>query len=224
MKKSTTIATIALLGTIATLAATNLKLKSEYNNGNVRDPYTKTKLAHFSYIKTVFDSTSRNGEEFRITVSKGAEPTIGTYYRERAKLLFNVSNDTLYVRNDPFDKDHYSLYDAAVITMPELKGIFVTKGSYQIKQDNAESLTVVAKEGAAVNLQLKKLNQLTITGFDKTAFTLSAKDTINQANIQLNERSSLTANDLIIKQKTLTLGDSASVKLIGRSMKDFGLQ
>jgi hypothetical protein len=65
MKKSTLIATIAVHRSVATLAAVNLKLKSEYNKGNIKDPYTKTKLEAFKFIKVAFDSTS-NGEEFRI--------------------------------------------------------------------------------------------------------------------------------------------------------------
>jgi hypothetical protein len=224
MKKSTFLAGAAVIGAVATLAAVNLKIKSEYNKGNIKNPYTITKLAAFKYIKVVFDSTSRNGEEFKINISKGADYSIGTYYSERAKLIFKVSNDTLVITNDPFDKDHYSLYDPAIITASELKSIDVTKGSYLVIQDNTESFSVTANKESRVDLKLKKTNLLILHASDKASINVASKDTINQASIQLNDKSSLDAKYVIIRQKKLQLGDSATLHLRGRSMKDFGVQ
>jgi hypothetical protein len=44
------------------------------------------------------------------------------------------------------------------------------------------------------------------------------------AHIQLADKSSFSAKDIIIRQKKLQLGDSATLNLTGRSMKDFGVQ
>lgn len=224
MKKSTLLAIVAIIGTIATLLTINLKLKAEYNKGNMQDPYTKTKLAAFKYIKVVFDSTSANGEEFRINVSKTAEPSIATYYNESAKLVYKVSNDTLFVTNDPFDKEHYSLFDRVIINTPELKAISVTKGSYQINADHTDSLSVTANKKTGVNLKLNKPHWLTIDASNEASITVTSKDTIGGALIQLTDKSSFTAKDIIIKQKKLQLGDSTTLHLTGRSMKDFGVQ
>lgn len=224
MKKSTLIATLGAIGAVATLAAANLKLKSEYNKGNIKDPYTKTKLAAFKYIKVVFDSTSANGEEFRINVSKEAEPSIATYYEERAKLVYKVSNDTLIVTNDPFDKEHYSLFDAVIINTPELKAISVTKGSYHINAGNTDSLSVTANKKTGVNLKLNKTHWLTVNASDQASIIVAAKDTIGEAMIQLADKSSFSAKDIIIIQKKLQLGDSTTLNLTGRSMKNFGVQ
>jgi hypothetical protein len=224
MKKSTLIATIAVLGAVATLAATNLKLKSEYNKGNIKDPYTKTRLAAFKYIKVAFDSTSANGEEFRIKVSKKSESSIATYYSERAKLLYNVSNDTLYISNDPFDKDHNSLHAPVIINTPELKAISVTKGSYHIHADDMDSLSVTANKKTGINLNLRKIKWLNVNATDNVSIIVASKDTIGSALIQLADKSSFSAKDIIIRQKKLQLGDSATLNLTGRSMKDFGIQ
>jgi hypothetical protein len=224
MKKSTLLAGAAVIGAIATLAAVNLKLKSEYTKGNINNPYTITKLQPFKYIKVVFDSTSRSGEEFKINISKGADYSIGTYYAERAKLLSKVSNDTLVITNDPFDKDHYSLFDAVMITAPDLAGLDVTKGSYHVKLDNAESLSISAHKESKVELTLKKARTLIVTASGKSSINVSAKDTIGLAEIQLNDKSSFGANNTIIRQKKLQFGDSATLHLIGRSLKDFGVQ
>lgn len=224
MKKSTLIATIAALGAVATLAATNLKLKSEYNKGNIKDPYTKTTMASFKYIKVVFDSTSTNGEEFRIKVSKKSESSVATYYSERAKLLYNVSNDTLYISNDPFDKEHNSLYSPVIISTPELKAINVTKGSYHINADDMDSLSVTAKGKLGINLNLRKLQWLGVNAAGNVSLIVASKDTIASALIQVADKSSFSAKDIIIGQKKLQLGDSATLNLTGRSIKDFGVQ
>jgi hypothetical protein len=224
MKKSTLLAGAGIIGAIATLAAVNLKLKSEYNKGNIKNPYTTTKLNAFKFIKVVFDSSSRYGEEFKINISKDADYSIGTYYSERAKLVSKISNDTLIITNDPFDKEHYSLFDAVIITAPQLLAMNVTKGSYFVKQDNAESLSVSANDESKVDLKLKKVNTLIVNASDKASVNVSTKDTINQAIIQLNDQSSFSANNIIIRQKKLQLGDSTSLHLKGRSMKDFGVQ
>jgi hypothetical protein len=224
MKKSTFLAGAAVIGAVATLVTVNLNLKAEYNKGNMKNPYTITKLTAFKYIKVVFDSTSRNGEEFKINISKDADYSIGTYYSERTKLISKVSNDTLIITNDPFDKDHYSLADAVIITAPELKSMAVTKGSYLVKQDNTESFSVTANKESKVDLKLKKTNLLIVNASDKASINVYSKDTINQASIQLNDKSSFDANYVIIRQKNLQLGDSTTLHLRGRSMKDFGVQ
>ncbi|MES2372368.1 MAG: DUF2807 domain-containing protein [Bacteroidota bacterium] len=224
MKKSTLLAGTAVIGAIATLAAVNLKLKSEYTKGNIKNPYTITKLASFKYIKVVFDSTSRYGEEFKINISKDADYSIGTYYSERAKLVSKVSNDTLIITNDPFDKDHYSLFDAVIITAPQLVALDVTKGSYVVKQDDTESLSISANNESKVDLKFKKINTLMVNASGKAFINVSTKDTINQANIQLNDLSSFSANNIVIRQKKLQLGDSTTLHLKGRSVKDFGVQ
>jgi hypothetical protein len=65
---------------------------------------------------------------------------------------------------------------------------------------------------------------LMVNASDKASINVSSKDTINQASIQLNGQSSFSANNIVIKQKKLQLGDSASLHLKGRSLKDFGVQ
>ncbi|MEO8173617.1 MAG: DUF2807 domain-containing protein [Sediminibacterium sp.] len=224
MKKSTLLAAAGIIGAIATLAAVNLKIKSEYNRGNIKNPYTINKLGAFKYIKVVFDSTSRNGEVFRINISKGADYSMGTYYSERAKILSWIFNDTLIITNDKLDKEHYSLYDAVLITAPELKGIDVTKGSYVVKKDDSGDFSVTANAESKVDLKLNKINTLIVNASGKSSVNVSAKDTIQQANIQLNDKSSLNAYNIIIKEKKLQLSDSSSLLLRGRSIKDFGVQ
>lgn len=223
MKKSTLIATLAIISAMATLGAVNLKLKSEYHKGNIKDPYTKTTLVGFKYIKVVFDSAS-NGEEFKINVSKKAESSIATYYSERAKLLYKVSNDTLIISNDPFDEEHYSLYDPVIINTPELKAISVSKGTYHINVADTDSLSVNAKEKSGINLNLRKLQWLSVNAAGNVSINVASKDTIGNALIQLADKSSFNAKDIIIRQKKLQLGDSATLHLTGRSIKDFGVQ
>jgi len=224
MKRSTLIAIIAVIGAISILAAANLKLKSEYSKGNIKDPYTKTKLAPFKYIKVVFDSSSANGEEFKINVSKAAQPSIATYYSERAKLLFRVSNDTLLISNDSLDKEHTSLFDVVIISVPELKGISAAKGSYMISDGNTDSLVIKAAGKAVIDLKLNNALFLAVSATDKATINVSSKDTIRGAEIQLADKSSFTAKDILIKQKKLQLSDSATLHLIGRSIVDFGIK
>jgi hypothetical protein len=156
-------------------------------------------------------------------VKKGSQSSVATYYSERAKLVYNVVNDTLVITNDPLDKEHYSLFDAVMINTAELKGISVTKGSYRITQDDTDSFSVTANAKSNVDIRLNKIRLLTIKANSTAVVTVSSKDTISAADIQLDGKSSFNAKNIVIKQKKLQLGDSTTLHLTGRSMKDFGV-
>jgi len=224
MKKSTLIAGIAVIGTFLTLTAANLKLKQEYTAGNIRKPLVEKKLAPFHFIKETLDRRHYYGSGFIVTNRKGLPESLSLNIDDQERLIFEVSNDTLFIKNNPLDKDFRVLSSTIYINANELKNVIATNGIFNIGQENTVSFSIIAGGISKVDIIVTKLDNLSIYGSEDAKIIVFASDTIRHASIQMKDNSIFEARDLVIKQKTLQLGNQASLQLTGRSLEDFGVK
>lgn len=219
MKKSTLMVTLAVAGVFITLTAANLKLKSEYEKGAIKSALVPEDLASFHYIKTPADSTTVDFVSFEINVDRKNKSSVSRYYYDERHMNFKVVNDTLFIRNEPGDNTRRM--STVVINTPYLKNIDVMKGRYIIKQAESDSLAVTAGGESSVTMEMGKLNSIRINSMGKSKVVLSATAIINEGWIEVKDRSSFHAKNIVIADKKISVGDSCSILLSGRSVKDF---
>jgi hypothetical protein len=222
MKTSTIIAGLAVIGGIATLAAADFKIKSEYTKGNIQSAYNKTKLQPFRFIKENVDSSIAMPEtRFEVTVGKGEEPSISSYFVRSVPLTYRVSNDTLYITSELVEKNGNYTHEPFIITTPVLESLESTRGYYKIKQQDVGVLSLRAHKTSRVNVAAEKLTLLSLHASDRAGFTISSKNPIDEAVFRITEQSSLTLNDVEIRKKTAQLDSTVILTLQKRSIADF---
>ena len=224
MKKSTLIAGMAILGSFLTLTSANLKLKQEYKAGNIRKVLVEKKLPSFHFIKETLDRHIYYGGSFVVTNHKDQANSVSFSLNAQGRILFDVANDTLYIKNNPLDKDNQSLNALIYINDVELKNITTTSGTFTIAQEKRDSFSIIARGVSKISLTFSKLNKLSIRGFDDAKITVSAPDTLSHAYIQMEDRSIFEATDLVINQKIVKLGIGVSLQLRGHSLENFGVK
>lgn len=221
MKKSNLIVTLALLIFVATLAAANFRIQSEYKNNRITPAFSTRAMAPFSHIVWL-DKPSK--ENYNITISQGKKSELSSVFSEKElPATFTVKNDTLYVRVKDNLEKRYSAYIGDLYT-PELKSITTAGHHISLKGTRTQTLTVSATGKAEINLSGITVQQLDVKAGDKASVSVSGADTIPQASISLGQQSSFTASDIFFANNHLSAGDSATIQLSGRSMKSFNIR
>ena len=226
MKKSTVFAILGILGLFLTISATNLKLKQEYTRGNIRNPYVERTLPAFSYIKETLKPSLNYAMGITIKDQRGQKPKLSVYFNEPDLYRFHVENDTLFISNSNSSEGKINIGESATVFLftDGLKKIITTNGIYNITEARHDSLSLIASGKSQITIQTNNMNGLTIKGSDISRITLSGTDTINHANIELKNFSSLNISQVRIKQKKIQIAKEASLQLSGGSLDDFGIQ
>jgi hypothetical protein len=225
MKTSTLIATLAVTCGIVTITATNLKLKDEYSKGKLQDPYIKKELASFHFIKDMTDTSSLRGGHFEIHVGKSEGSSVSNYYSITPTFLFEVANDTLYISTDKTSDSRYVNWSPLIIRTNHLTKIDLNNGDIDLAVADNPDLTITAGKKSNVDVKIfGKMNTLSVFAGNSAAVAISAEDTINKMTVQLNDRSSFNAKDLLIVERSMQLSSRANLQLSGRSIENFGLK
>jgi hypothetical protein len=222
MKTSSIIAGLAVIGGIATLAAADFKIKSEYKKGNIQSAYNKTKLQPFRFIKENVDSSiAMPDTRFEVTAGKGQESSFSSYFVRSAPLTYRVNNDTLYITSELVEKNGNYTHEPFIITTPALESLESTRGIFKIKQRDAGVLSLTANKTSKVNVTADKITHLSLHAADRASFTISSKNPIDEAIFRITQQGSLTLNDVEIRKKTAQLDSTATLTLQKRSIADF---
>ncbi len=223
MKKSNLVALTALVGFAATLGATNLKLKTEYNKGSLKSTYITTEVPAFHFIICSIDSTSRNDGTFEISVDEKNKPGVATYYGEKARFVFKVMNDTLYVNNNPLDTDKERTNTSIRIKGAGLKGLTANRGYFKVNIAQTDSFFVSTEGKTDMNLALKRVNAVHLKASDNSSITLSSENSINSFSLELLDKSKFTAKEITVKDKKIQFSKNASLQFSGRALESLGL-
>ena len=88
----------------------------------------------------------------------------------------------------------------------------------------ADSMMVFATEKSEIKFEHLITRSLAVETDKSAVVTISATDTLQNLNLQLRSTSSFASNNVFIANKYLQLSDSASLKLSGRSLENFGVR
>ncbi len=223
MKKSFLFAALAILVTICTLTAGNLKLKNEYSSGHIHSPFTTTNLPAFSYVKETLSTAGPTYKSFHIYVKPGQASSVSIYFDRPDVYRYHVINDTLFIDNDAAqerDYDNLPIY----LTCSELKKIIVATGSFSIRESAADSLSIIATSGSRVDIVGDHLKNIFVEASGKSAISFSGIDTVLHASLSFKDSSNLHISDVVIKEKSLHMDKLTSLLLSGRSVENFGVK
>jgi hypothetical protein len=225
MKTSSIIAVLAVAGGIATLAAADFKIKSEYTKGNIQSAYNKTKLPPFRFIKENVDSSiALPNAKFEVVAGKTQESSFSAYFVRSAPLTYKVVNDTLYITSELVEKNGNYTREPFMITTPTLEGIESVRGSYKVKHEDAGILSLTARKTSQVTLTAGRVGNLSLDASQNAGFIISSKTPIDEAVIRIADQGSLTLNNVEIRKKSMQLDSSVSLTLQKRSIADFQRQ
>jgi hypothetical protein len=222
MKTSTIIASLAVIGGITIITAANFKIKSEYTKGNIKSAYNKTKLQPFRFIKETVDSSmALPNVRIEVVTGKNDESSFSTYFVRSAPLTYKVSNDTLYITSELVEKNGNYTHEPIIVTTPVLEGIESNRGSYKIKQQDINTLSLTAHKTSQHIVTANKINILFLTASEKAGFSITSKNPIDEATIRITDQGFLTLNDVQIRKKSIQLDSSVTLTLQKRSIADF---
>jgi hypothetical protein len=225
MKKSSIIIISGLLCVLIALATSDLKLKTEYVNRNLKGYLQFKSLPPFHYIKDDFTGT-QYFEWYHCSIHSSEKYSAGMGYFEKDLLDYYVKEDTLFIRKSPNATVVQFAYGAPITIMagPGLKGIIAKTGSMLVYGKVADTFSISATDNARVSLSHLHTNQLMIKANGDANLTLQATDTLPSLQLELEGKSAFTNSNMIILKKNIRLGDSASLVLSGRSLADFGIK
>lgn len=222
MKTSTFFAGAAAIGCFLTLTAANLKLKNEYTSGHMTSAVVFNRLPSFHYIKEAIDSNHFPGSY--VISSDSKKPTgISAFYYERAKFMYHVVNDTLFIQHDPEDKDNYVYYNKVTINTSGLKGLTAQLGNYNIVHETTDSLHIIANRTTNISVNAKKIAAVKIEESEHASVKLFAEEPIDMLDLTLGGMSNFFAEFLTVKTKSLKISHNASLCLRGQALQSFGV-
>jgi len=224
MKKSSLIILAGIFAVIITMAAADLKLKKEYDTKNIKEYLVYKTLPPFHYIKDDFKS-KRTYEWYVCNIRSDKKYGVGIGFILGNRLEFVVKNDTLFIQK-PADapiNDVVYRVPVTIFTGP-LKGVSARSCQMTVAGKMADSMMAFATEKAEIKFEHLVTNSLSVETDKAANVTISATDTLNNLHLQLRSTSSFIANNVFIANKTLQLSDSASLKLSGRSLENFGVK
>jgi hypothetical protein len=226
MKTSTIIATLAVACGFITVTATNLKLKSEYHKGNLKDPYVKTGLPSFRYIKDITDTGTLKQGYFQIHSGEKEGSSVAQYYSFSTAFLFSVANDTLYISLDKSNTSTYANSTPIIIRTNQLESIDMNNGEYELASANTRNLSISAKRKARIDVRLDKADTLSVFANVSGAVSVAPieKGVIKKLNVHLEDRSSFNAKNLVTDEPNLQIGHNASLQLSGLSIESFKIK
>ncbi|MES2328493.1 MAG: hypothetical protein V4539_02755 [Bacteroidota bacterium] len=224
MKKSSLIILAGILAAIITLAAADLKLKKEYDAKNIKEYLIYKPLPPFHYIKDDFNG-KRTYEWYICNIRSDKKYGVGIGFVVGNRLEFVVKNDTLFIQK-PVDaalNDIVYGLPVTIFTGP-LKGVSARVCQMTITGKMDDTIRAVATDKAEIKFEHLVTHSLAVETDKNATVTLSATDTLQNLHLQLRSTSSFTSNNVFIANKILLLGDSASLKLSGRSLDNFGIR
>jgi hypothetical protein len=224
MKKSNLIILAGTLTVFVTFAATNLKLKSEYDKKNLKEYMVFTPLPAFHYIKDNFTS-EQDHEQYFCNVSSGDKYGTSVGFFEKDMFDCFAKNDTLFIQKKT-DANSIVIINGGPfrIFSGPLKGVFTNAGSMTINGRMADSFLLKTANDSHIRLYHLQTKLLSIDAGQSAGISVMQTDTIPSLQLRLQGRSSFTADNIVILNKKLQLGDSASLVLTGRSLADFGIK
>lgn len=223
MRTSTLLVSIALTGTIAAVTAANLKLKSEYDQGHIRSVYVKHPLPAFHFIKDVMDTSRFERAAFHIATGQSDSSGVSTYMTESSPFLFDVQNDTLYIRSNPDRKAGEHYYSITEIATPQLDGIDARRGEYTIEMKTSTRFTARASNDAKMKLYAETLNSLVLSARNQARIEIHSGAPVAELAGSFVDRSRLVVNNVTILTKKIQFGADAGLELNGSAITDFGI-
>jgi hypothetical protein len=224
MKKSSLIVITGILIAMITLAAADLKVKKEYDANNIKEYLIYKALPPFHYIKDNY--TGKQVYEWYICNIRSANKS-GVGMDFRAELLFDfvVKNDTLFIQKPAFSTFTDIAYGIplTIFTAP-LKGVVARSCWMNIDGKMADSISAIASNKADIKFDHLTTKALRIEADNTSKVSISGTDSLKNLYVQLRSTSSFSANNVFISNKYLQMTDSASLRLSGRSLENFGVK
>ncbi|PVY42856.1 hypothetical protein [Pontibacter virosus] len=242
MKTSNKLLVFALVMLVSALATYNIALKAEYNTKSYQDPYKNYIAMDFNG----FDEVEVNaGDMLKVLIEPGEQHAVYLYKGNEEVVQINQENKTLQIDVTTNDRQkgvrgwgapHLiiktpMLHTLRANAMHALNGKQVTNiqrlntasylntSLYGFKQD---SLRLELDNGVLVQLlgnELQHLQAVTGTSPESDSKLLIHPDNnIQQANLNIRNRSHLTLLNVAIPELQYTLSEQAQVELSGEAL------
>lgn len=238
MKNSNKLLLTALLFFIATVAAYNAVLTSEYNKGAYKDPYHNYKVQSFNG----FNAVEVNGPSgLQVRVQQGPHQV---WVHQKAAEFIKVSQrgNLLQVNVIFGDEDAYLGNERQVIiSLPNLERLqtdqrFTIAGKELQKKQagqlslmevelhklHQDSLTVMQDGGSQVSLNAAQLNYLSATvgvsAGSEASLQLGQSNSIRSADLKLRHKAKLKMYNVAVPELRYTFSDSARLEATGASL------
>ncbi|GAB3831233.1 hypothetical protein [Pontibacter rugosus] len=240
MKASSKLLLTALLFFIATVVAYNAVLTKEYKKGTYKDPYQNySSLDHTGF--TAIDVRGANymrvkiiPGEYKVWVHKSAKDFIKVK-QEQDRLLVGMAFDEevrnvsapYYVIISTPDLKHLQTDASYTVNGKELYMDTVGDGKFNgvtvyVQDLSMDSLNLVQSRASKVMLSNNKLGALKATVGEQdgsqSILELSGSNQVQQANLDIKNRSELHLENVRIPKLTYTFSDNTKVTVSGASL------
>jgi hypothetical protein len=224
MKKSIAISLAGLLAAIVTIAAANIKLKKEYDLKNIKEYLAYKTLPVFHHIKDSYN-LRQPWEWYVCNVKSAGKSGVGMSYDADGLLAFAVKNDTLFITKPENVSSNYIVFGIPVtIFCDDLRSISTKIANINIQATTADSVKVEALKKTEVKFQHLNAHYLEVTADNAASVSVSSTDTLASLALNLQSTSSFGANNVYIKNSHFLIGDSASLRLSGKSLDNIGIK
>jgi hypothetical protein len=225
MKKSFLLVLLAGLIFIVTLAAANMKLKTEYTKGHYVNTDIKTILPSFSYIKEDLNPMMNRDFRCNIVVLQSDENSIAMDSTISDLIDFSVENDTLFLRqSQAATKRGEFFYYPVTVSAKQLKGVIARRNQFSVRQIKVNTLQVTAYGKSRVTFTNITVSNLEAYAEKTAGIKIEHTDSIGNATLTLRDRSFFDAENVVFANKTFNLSDSSSLQLSGKSVASFGVK
>lgn len=225
MKTSSIIVFAGIAIAIMSMAAANIKLKTDYEKKNIREYVVYTDLPPFHYIKDNF--IPKYPQEWYVCdVTQSTKFGVGSGFDNAQELFsYTVKNDTLLIEQ----KAKSALINDVIYGIPikiycgPLKGVVSKIAEMNISGKMADSITAIVTDKGSIRFKHLQTLLLKAEANNKGKISVLETDTLPGLSLHLNSQSAFSADNVVISNKTVRLSDSASLQLVGRSLQTFGL-
>ncbi len=222
MKKSTIALLIAISGLFLCFTVVNFKLKSEYTAGHIQSPLKINILPEFHHIKELNALSSKEIVYLRnilVYQQKDSSALVHDYYSP-AGVNYFVQNDTLFIEPDStFIQNGYDIK----IYCKNLQSIQASRSSISLLNYVSDSISLTTSSFGQIDCKHIKSNYLKLKIRDESSMVISATDTINKADIYIQNNGLLNASNVYFNEKSLTIKNNGSIRASGQSLKNFGV-
>ncbi|TAH11925.1 MAG: hypothetical protein EAZ12_03220 [Sphingobacteriia bacterium] len=222
MKKSSIALLIAITGLFLCFTVVNLKLKSEYSKGHIQSPMKTNILSEFHHIKELNALSSKVNDYQRnilIYQQKDSNALVHDYYTP-AGVNYFVQNDTLFIEHDStYVQNGYDIK----IYCKNLESLNASRSFITLVNYSSDSISLTSSVNASINCVHIQSNYISMNISDESSIAISAIDTINKADIYIQNNGYLNASNIYFKEKKLTIKNNGSVRASGQSLKNFGI-
>ncbi len=236
LKTSTILLLTAGFILLGSLVAYNMALKTEYNKGTYKDPYRNfVTLNHRDFNQIEINPAT----EINVKIMSGAYKIqvhpFATDYVQIKKNGLNLQVDLVY----PQDEKRQPYGDLVVITCPQLESL-KTNAFYSLQgkkitstkswDDNTvtiqgfqqPALRLLQDKATAVKLSGNKINRLEavvgVSTGSSARLNLDKTNQIQEANLDIRNKSELVVENLIIPKRQYQFSDSARATFTGSAL------